>query len=406
MSKTVWIINQYASTPETGMGGRHFYLSQELAKLGYKVYLIAESHHHLLRAPPVMDEVIQFEYTQGFTFVWVKLPRYKQAHSNLRVLNWFLFPLRIQKLKKLIRDSPDVILCSSPSPIAFLGAQRLAKKFSCRLVFEVRDIWPLTLTEIGGYSAKHPFIRFMQKVENRAYKVSDRVVSNLENSVEHMVGHGMQEDKFLWVANGFSLDEVEMNVPLNLRAQEFIPKDGFVVGYTGSLGVANALDTLLLAALILKEFSDIKFVLVGEGNQKAVLKAIASQNGLTNVIFIDAIPKVEIQAVLRQFDACYIGWLKDDLYRFGIGANKIPEYLYSGKPILHSYSGACDPVSKYKAGLVCEAENAQALADSIMHLYKMSDEQRQAMGLNGKSAAISVYEYAALASKLESALFG
>ncbi|GLR64387.1 glycosyltransferase family 4 protein [Marinospirillum insulare] len=406
MSKTIWIVHQYASTPETGMGGRHFYLAQELAKQGHKVYVIASSANHLLNNQPKLSGAITFEPIAGFTFVWVKMPQYDEAHSKQRALNWFLFPWRIQKLAKLIKDKPDAILCSSPSPIAFLGAQRLAKKFSAKLVFEVRDIWPLTLTEIGGYSAKHPFIRLMQWVENKAYRESDHVVSNLKNSVEHMVEHGLQRDKFTWVANGFSLDEVNQKAPLSPAVEQQLPKDKFIIGYTGTLGVANSLDTLLEAAELLKEQAEIEFVLVGRGKEKETLQASVKEKQLTNITFIDPIPKVQIQAMLSKFDACYIGWLKDDLYRFGIGANKIPEYLYSGKPIIHAYSGACDPVGQFNAGLIIEAENPQALAKAILKLYQLPEDQRQKMGNNGRKAALEEYEYGMLTKKLEKVLFG
>ncbi len=380
-------------------------MAQELAKLGHKVCVIASSANHLLHSQPRLNGDVTFEEVAGFTFVWMKMPSYTEAHSKQRALNWFLFPWRIQKLAKLIKEKPDAVLCSSPSLITFLGAQRLAKRFSGRLVFEVRDIWPLTLTEIGGYSPKHPFIRLMQWVENKAYRDSDRVVSNLRNSVEHMVEHGLQRDKFTWIANGFSLDEVNQKAPLNNVSEQQLPKNKFIIGYTGALGVANSLGTLLEAAELLKEKTEIEFVLVGRGKEKEVLQDSVKQKQLSNVIFIDPIPKVQIQAMLSKFDACYIGCLNNDLYRFGIGANKIPEYLYSGKPIIHAYSGACDPVEQFQAGLRTEAENPQALADAILKLYQMPEQQRQEMGRNGRNAALAEYEYGMLAKKLEGVLF-
>ena len=118
--KTIWIINQYASTPETGIGGRHYYLAEELAKQGHRVYVIASAFSHLLHTKPALNEEFKIEQTAGFDFVWVKMPAYAQAHSKQRILNWFLFPWRIQQLAKTIPDAPDVVLCSSPSLISFL----------------------------------------------------------------------------------------------------------------------------------------------------------------------------------------------------------------------------------------------------------------------------------------------
>jgi glycosyltransferase involved in cell wall biosynthesis len=402
--KTIWIVHQYASTPETGMGGRHFYLAQELAKQGHKVYAIASSSSHLLHTQPKLTGDMTFEAIAGFTFIWVKMPVYTEAHSKKRVLNWFLFPWRIQKLVKLIKDKPDVVLCSSPSLIAFLGAQRIAKKFSAKLAFEVRDIWPLTLTELGGFSVKHPFIRFMQWVENKAYRDSDLVISNLKGSVEHMVEHGLDRDKFTWIPNGFSLEEVNNKVPLSSLVTDKLPKGKFIIGYTGTLGVANSLDTLISAAEILKEYKEINFVLVGKGKERDPLEKSVKRKGLENVFFLNAVPKVQIQSMLNKFHVCYIGWNKEDLYRFGIGANKIPEYLYSGKPILHSYSGRYDSIFESQAGISVEAESPVLLADAILRLYSMSVEKREMMGKNGHKAALLEYEYSMLAKKLSDIL--
>lgn len=405
VKKTVWIINQYASTPATGMGGRHFYLARELAKQGYNVYLIASSSNHLLREQQLCDGKFRFDAVDGFTFVWVNMPSYQEAHSKQRALNWFIFPWRLQKLAQVIPDKPDAILCSSPSPIAFLGAQRLAKKLKARLVFEVRDIWPLTLTEIGGYSIRHPFIRLMQWVEDRAYRDSDWVVSNLKNAVEHMVSRGMSPAKFSWVPSGFSLDEVNLKAPLSEAAARQLPKGKFLVGYTGTIGVANALDTLLEAAEKLISVDAIAFVLVGSGKERERLQQAVKDKKLTNVVFIDSIPKVQIYAMLSRFDACYIGWLNDALYRFGIGANKIPEYFYSGKPIIHAYSGASDPVVEAEAGLTVAAGNTEKLAEAILRLYKMPASERDAMGVNGHNTAVEQYEYGLLAAKYADILF-
>lgn len=403
--KTIWIVHQYASTPETGIGGRHFYLAQELAKKGHKVYVIAASANHLLHNQPKLSGDITFEVIAGFTFVWVKMPQYDEAHSKQRALNWFLFPWRIQKLAKLIKDKPDVVLCSSPSPISFLGAQCLAKRFAAKLVFEVRDIWPLTLTEIGGYSPKHPFIRIMQWVENKAYRESDKVVSNLKNSVEHMVEHGLQREKFTWVANGFSLDEVTTPLPLNKNLLKQLPKDSFIVGYTGTFGLANDLHTLIDAAEVLKDVNAIQFVFVGGGKDKQEIIDYINQKKLKNILILDFIKKQQIQSMLKEFDILAVGAKKEPMYRFGVSPNKLFDYLYAAKPILYYIESAnYKPVETAKAGLEVESVNPQALAEAILKLYRMSEEERQKMGENGRKAAMQEYEYGMLAKKLEKVL--
>jgi len=405
MSKTVWIINQYASTPSTGMGGRHYYMAREMAKRGYNVYVISSAAQHILREKPVIKDDFLLEELDGFTFVWVKMPDYKDAHSKQRAINWFLFPWRIRKLAKFIKHKPDTILSSSPSLLSFIGAKRLAKKMRARLVFEVRDIWPLTLSDIGSFSSKHPFIRLMQWVEDKAYRDADAVISNLKNSIEHMSSRGLDRTKFNWVPNGFSLDEVNQKAPLNAYAINQLPQNKFIVGYTGTMGVANALETLIEAADMLKEHDGIAFALVGSGKEKTALQALSQSKELQNVFFVDPIPKVEIQAMLNRFDVCYIGWLNNPLYQYGIAANKIFDYLYSGKPIIHAYSGACDPVAEARAGIQLPAQDVDKLAEAILKLYRMTPVERTHIGHNGRKAALEQYEYGLLAEKLAGVLF-
>jgi glycosyltransferase involved in cell wall biosynthesis len=381
-------------------------MAREMAKKGYTVYLIGSASHHLLREKPILDAAFKLESVEGFKFVWVKMPSYEHAHSKKRVLNWVLFPWRLRKLGQVIPDKPDAVLCSSPSPLAFLGAQWLAKKFNARLVFEVRDIWPLTLTEIGGHSPKNPLIRLMQWVEDRAYRDSNAVVSNLKNSVEHMVTRGMARDKFTWVPNGFSKDEVSLNSPLNSKAEGQLPEGKFIIGYTGTLGVANALETVIDAAEQLKEYPDICFVLVGAGKERSVLQQLVVDKELANVFLLDPIPKVEIQAMLARFEVCYIGLSKDPLFRFGVSPNKLFDYLYAGKPIIYGIeSGSYKPVEDVGAGIQIAAENAEQLADAVLKLYAMAPEDRAAMGANGRKAALEQYEYGQLADELSQVLF-
>lgn len=404
--KTFWFINQYSSTPETAMGGRHYYLAQELAKKGHQVYVIAGRYSHLLRNPKQFEEQYFIEeIIPNFSFVWVNLPEYQEAHSKQRVLNWFKFSWLLRNMSNVIPAKPDVILYSSPSLIGYLGAKYLANKFRVPFIFEVRDIWPLTLMELGGHSSKHPFIKFMQWVEDRAYKKADYVFSNLYNAVEHMQTRGLDSSKFHWIPNGVSLEEVSQKQPLNAETLSQLPQNKFIIGYTGTIGVANAIDDLIEAAKILSSNLQLHFVLVGSGKEKENLIKKVQSLKLQNITFIDAIPKKQIQSMLEQFDICYIGWQKNSLYRFGIAPNKLPEYLYAGKPIIHAFSGKGDIVQQAQAGITIEAEDPEAIVGAVQQLYNLTAEQRQQLGSNGKQFVLQHLEYAMIAEKLENIVF-
>lgn len=279
------------------------------------------------------------------------------------------------------------------SPFTYLGAERLARRQGARLCFEVRDIWPLSLVELGGLSPRNPLIRLMQRAEDRAYRNADEVVAYMPAADEHMVSRGMDARKFTWIANGFTRESVEGGEPLD-PAVAALFSGGFTVGYAGTLGLANALDTLIDAAERLREHTDIRFVLVGDGRDRARLERRVAELGLTSVLFAGAIARRQIPSALSRFDACYIGWQHKPIYRFGIAANKLAEYMIAARPVLHGYCGHADPVAAAGCGLSPPAGDAEALAAAILRMRVMPPAERTAMGARGAAYAARHFDNA------------
>lgn len=400
MSKNIWIINQYGSLPSTGIGGRHRHIARELSVLGYNTTLISARWTHVTRDEYQANIAPEIEAFEGFKFLRVDVNKYKHAHDKKRILNWFKFAWEIRKASRKLTDTPDVILYSSPSLIPYLTAYRLAKKFNAKLVFEVRDIWPLTLKQLGGFSSKHPFIRFMQWIEEFAYKKSDAVISNLEGSVEHMKEHGLKGDSFSWIPNGYSEEELSHPEDRQSHIIDAINKQTFSVTYTGAIGEANALDTLVHAADLLKERKDIHFNIVGRGRLSEKLELEASKLGLDNVHFWEVIPKDQVQQVLRASKVCIICWKNSELYRYGVAANKLFDYMYSGRPIINSYSGGYDIVKRYRAGVTVPAEDPSMLSEAIKKLSKADEQVLDEYGASGRKMVQLHHEYGLIAEKL------
>lgn len=404
-SKTVWIINQYASTLETGMGGRHYYFAKELALLGHKVYLIGGGYHHLLRNQSPFVDDITIEPIDGFNYVWVKLPSYQDAHSFKRILNWFLFALKLRKLKTAIKDKPDSIVISSPSLISYLGARYLSLIFKSRLILDIRDIWPLTLKLLGGYNAKHPFIMLLQYIEDKACREVDFVTSNWPYADKHLQTRGLLPGKFKWIPNGFSIKEFNVKVPLNDDFIKNIPINKFIIGYTGTLGKANAIDTLLDSAELLLSNSAIMFLVVGGGKEAAEFKSEISRRNLTNVLYMGVVNKQQIPAVLSLVDICYVGFCDNPLYEYGNSLNKLPEYFASKKPIVYSINSPFKPVDIANAGITVAAEDPMSISKAILKLYNMPQDERIKLGMNGYNYALEEHEYKILAKKMEKIIF-
>jgi glycosyltransferase involved in cell wall biosynthesis len=404
IGKTFYIINQYASTPETGTAVRHYNLAKELAKMGHKVYLIAASYNHLLLTPPYLKDDYRIDDISGFKFVWIRMPRYAHSHSKIRVLNWFIFAWKILKLSKIISDKANTILYSSPSLVPFLGAYLLARKLNSKLVWDIRDLWPLTLIELGKISKLHPFIFFHQWLENFACRKSDFIISNLPMVYNYLLKKGVKQSSFSWIPNGLSIDNFRKKNFLNLKTKKQLPLKKFIIGYAGSLGISNAPKPLLDAVLLTRNDKNIHYVLVGNGGLRKTIEEFILNNKLTNITLLNAIPKNEIPSLLKYFDICYAGFNKSSLYKYGTALNKLPEYFMSGKPILFSINSPYKPVNKAKAGFTVPAEDTKAIVRAIYKLKKMPLIKRKQLGKNGQDYAIKNFDYVKIAKNLEKVL--
>jgi glycosyltransferase involved in cell wall biosynthesis len=403
MSKTIWFINDYAGSRYHGMEFRNYYFAKEFAKMGYSVYIISASYMHLFKKLPQVEDSYKFENIDGINYLWLKVPKYGESTSKKRVLKWFIFSAKLFALPHSKMQKPDVVIASPMAPFLAVPAYRLAKKYGAKFVYEVKDIWPLSIIELGDISPKHPLIRAMSWCEKFAIKRADVIVSSLFNYGEHLKRDLGIEKSFVWVNNGIDLDEVQNVEPLKKSVKELIPNGKFIIGYTGTIGIANALETLCEAAKLLKDNDEIVFVIVGDGKEKQNL--VDTYGNLDNIIFIEPIPKKEVQSMLSLFDVCYIGWNKEKIYNYGISANKIFDYMYSAKPIIHAYSGKGDLVKLAKCGVSVEAKNPKELAKAIEELYSSSEGSRREMGENGKRYVLEQFTYEKLSVKFLDALF-
>jgi hypothetical protein len=397
MGKTIWIVNQYTGSPIHGMEYRHYYIASELVRQGHRVVVFSGSYSHLYKKQPLINGNYTTEWIDGIEYRWLKVPHYERSVSLKRILNMFAFVWRMRTMAITEIAKPDAIIASSPSPFVIRTASKWAKRFKAKLIFEVRDIWPLTLQELSGLKNSHPLIWLMRQYELFGYRNADYVVSLLPNAKSHFLSSGMHESKFRYIPNGVDLNEISSVEHVSDEFRKQIPTDKFIVGYTGSLGASNAMEYLVEAILLMQNNSEVFFVIVGNGDNKKDLEN-RCQN-CKNVIFIDSVPKKQIPSVLELFDACFIAMHQSKLYQFGVSLNKMFDYMYSGKPLLLSLDSPNNPAEVSGCSLVVTPESPQEIVRGIKQLVSMTSEARKEMGNLGKSYVIDHHTYQALSKK-------
>jgi glycosyltransferase involved in cell wall biosynthesis len=369
------------------------------------VTIVAATQSHIRTHNPNFKKKITEEYIDGIKYIWIKTHRYI-GNGIKRVFNMLDYIKTVYAIMpRLVNENPDVVIASSTYPLDNYPVYRLAKKTKAKYVYEVHDLWPLSPMELGGYSKYHPFIMVMQMAENFACKHVDKAVSILPCAEQHMVEHGLGANKFHHIPNGISLEEKKGVEPLDEKIKALIPKNKFIIGYAGTFGLANSLETIFFAASIIKEqFPEIFFVLIGNGPERDSLITLQKELRLVNMIVVETIPKRQIQSALEIFDVCIITSHKQSLYRFGISPNKIFDYMYASKPVIQAIEAGNDIVADANCGITVEPENPQAIADGILKLYNMSKNKREILGNNGKQFVLKNYTYNDLARRFLEAI--
>ncbi|MGZ8318267.1 MAG: glycosyltransferase family 4 protein [Telluria sp.] len=408
----ILLINHYAGSLMHGMEYRPYYLAREWVRLGHRVRIAASSRSHIrAQAPQMRGQARLDETIDGIEYTWFDTPAYS-GNGGARVLNMASFVFQLARnARELARSfDPDVVIASSTYPLDIWPARRIARLARARLLFEVHDLWPLSPMELGNHSRWHPFIMLLQAAENYACRHADAVVSILPKVRDHLEAHGMARHKLHIVPNGADPAEWLAEPPAlqgqvgatlaDLRAQ-----GKFIIGYAGTHGLANALDTLLVAAARLGD-ERAAFVLVGGGPDKAQLEARARELRLANVHFCDPVAKQQVPALLQCFDVAYIGWQRQALYRFGISPNKLIDYMMAARPILHSVDAGNDPVLEAGCGLTVAPEDADAVARGVRSLMAMAPHERSALGQRGKNYALRNLSYPVLGQRFLNILAG
>jgi glycosyltransferase involved in cell wall biosynthesis len=352
--------------------------------------------------PPRVHGAARYEEIDGISYLWVKTPGYKKNDWR-RAANMFAFVFRLMtNAGRLAGLRPDVVIASSTYPLDNLPAFLIAKKSRAKLIYEVHDLWPLSLIELGGISHAHPFILLMQWAEGFACKNADLVVSILPNADRHLVKRGMEPSKFRHIPNGIVCDEWERaseRLPrIHERALNGLRAQGeFALGYAGAHGIANDLNTLVEAASLLKS-RKVTVVLVGQGPEKEKIQDLARQKGLSNMVFLPPVAKPCIPQLLSKMDALYIGLKKSPLFHFGISPNKLMDYMMAAKPVIQAIEASNDMVAQARCGISVPAQNPRAVAKALEELMCLDEPQRIEMGLRGRRHILENHDYKILAT--------
>tara|TARA_B110000238_G_scaffold200261_1_gene249769 strand:- start:1380 stop:2624 length:1245 start_codon:yes stop_codon:yes gene_type:complete len=401
--KNILIITKLASTKKEGFESRISVLAQEFVKKKHTVTVVTSNSNHLAYYKKTSRKIQDYVHN-GVNFKVLKNLQYKNTISLRRVLSWVDFELKIFfNLKKLITIKPDVIIVSSLSLLTVINGLILKRKYKqAKMIFEVRDIWPLTLIEEGNYSKHHPAVLFLGFIEKIGYRYYDAIVGTMPNLSEHVENVlNKKVTNVYCVPFGVSASVQELS-DTTILENELLNKfkkfsnGKFTVGYAGSIGLSNGLDTIIEVVKKLKENRDINFVFLGEGGYKDKYEKELSQ--YPNALFTGRVDREHVQYFLYHCDVLFIAALPSKVWLYGWSLNKMIDYMISGKPVIAEYDGYKSMINEANSGFFVKSGNIDELKDKIEEVAKIQPIDLEKKGRNGKEWIIKNRTWSKLAA--------
>lgn len=391
--RTIWYVSKYlAIPPGDELGGRGYELMREIAALGHACVVMTSDSNHLA-ATPELGRGHWIERRDDLTVCWIKTVKYPRATSWRRVLSWCHFEVGLLTLRKRSLPRPDVIIASSLSLLSFVTGLLLARRYRAKLIVEVRDIWPLTLTEVGGVSRWHPFVVFLGWIERLGYRRADVVVGTMPNLAQHVAEVAGPGIDVRCIPMGFAERVVARQAEPAPRTSE--PGEPLVVLYAGTIGLDNALEPLFEAARRLEDDPRFVFQVLGDGMLRPRFEK--SFGHLRNVEFLGRVPKGEVHAFLDRADVLYFSTHDNPIWGYGQSLNKLIDYMLAARPIIGSFGGHPSMIDEADCGSFVPAGSVDALVEEFRRYAEMGPEARLAMGRRAREWVLANRSYRRLA---------
>ncbi len=400
-------VSQYFP-PEMGAPAARLHeLSRDWVRAGHQVTVLTGFPNHPAgRVPEPYRRHLRRgtfrERTDGIDVVRTWLYTAPNRFPAERILNYVSFFVSAM-LRGIWLQRPDVVIGTSPQLLVGLAALVLARRFRCRFVFEVRDLWPESLPASGISHIGSSLYRALNRMAGFLYRSADLVVPVSEPFRATIAAHAPRA-KIVAVENGVDTMLFQPNGEPGEVKEGLGLQGRFVVSYIGTIGFAHGLDTVLQAASVLKERSpDLLFLFVGDGAERETLEAKGRAMALTNVRFVGERPRAEIPRYIAASDVCLVLLRRSDVFE-KVLPSKMLEFMACARPLVVGVSGLARALVEESNGGICVTpEDYKELAEAV-HRFRAEPNLGLKLGENGRRFVLDRFMRGAKARAYLSAL--
>lgn len=299
---------------------------------------------------------------------------------------WFMIASLVVGLRY---TSPSAVVATSPQPLTGVSAWIIARVHGGTFVFEVRDLWPESVTAVSDFDNR-AVIWTLERTVRFLYRRCDDLIVVSKAFIDPIVACGVDESKIAFHPNGIDPDFYQVR---DEGSSDDTTEDTFTVSYVGTIGRAHGLSVILDAATALP---NVEFVIVGDGAERETLQARAAD--LDNVVFTGRKPKAEVPCVLARSDAALVHLKPREIFETVI-PSKMLEAMAAELPVILGVKGESERILREAdAGVVVEPGDAEDLTASIRRL-RDDPAGCQQFARSGRSYVVDHFDWDTIATE-------
>lgn len=398
----IWIIDHYSVPVKYYPLARNTNFAKNLMKMGHEVLIFAASTVHNSTINLIEDNSEYKEIVDdGVKYVLVHCHQYS-GNGLKRVLNMLEFARKLELVCEQF-SKPEVILSTSMTLQACKKGIQLGKKYVCKTIAQITDLWPESLVAYKIVSNRNPITKILRKIEKWIYVNADQIVFSMGGAYDYIIEQQWQSliprNKVHYINNGVDLQQFDYNKEeYQVNDKDLADSEAFKVVYVGSIRNANNLSLILDAAKLVKN-KKVRFLFWGEGDQLEILKKRATTEGINNVRFKGRVDKKYIPYITSHADLNIVHGQISEIMRFGMSMNKFFDCLAAGKAVLVDFNSPYNPVVEVGAAIQTGAYSSEAIASTIDEVVALPKEQINQFGKKAREGA-KQYDFMELTKQL------
>jgi len=358
--------------PEIG-GASHLIsqLAVSLKARGHELTVITGYPRYNISVMPAQYRysLLMKDSINGVPVIRIRIPSLPRTSKIARGVEHFVFGFCLSVLIAFAPKADVALTFSPPLPLSWMVCL-IGKLCRIPVVVNIQDLFPREAIELGMLT-NQLLIRLFESMERQVHGLAAAVTVHSPGNREHVVQHGGDREQVHVVYNWVDTEHIRPGSRNNNGfASQYGLVNRFVVSYAGTMGWAQDMDTIITCANRLRDYSDVLFLLIGDGVEKEKAKARSHRLGLQNILWLPIQPWSVYPEILSASDVSLIN-LHPELHT-PVVPSKLLSIMAAARPVLASLPAESDArriVTEAGCGICVDAGDGEALAEAIKKLY-------------------------------------